>query len=136
MHKRYAVLSGGIALYAIGMWLAWSDEQRSFGAAPSEFSNHEVTVAALVLTGLCVMLIDAILIGLKMTIGTRAAGGAGMMLLAFALPWLWDHGVDVLGPNVHGWSAGFILLPVRLLASGAAWLLLAVGGAMRRNRLP
>ena len=131
MKKPLTILGNGIALYAIGMGLAWLAEQPSFGL-PSFV--YELAMAVLVLVGVCTMIVGAILVGLKLTTASRVAGGAGMTLVAFGLPWLWNRGIDVLGPNVHGWSAGFLLLPVLLLATGIAWLLLAAGGAIRRYR--
>ena len=131
MSKRLVILGVGIALYAIGMSLFWLGEQSTFGRAPSEWANHEEASVAFVLAGVCAMLLGAILLGLKLTIGRLALGGTGIILLAVTIAWLWGHGVDVLAPNLHGWSAGFILLPLLMLAIGSAWLLMAAAGTLR-----
>jgi type II secretory pathway pseudopilin PulG len=59
-----------------------------------------------------------------------------MILTAIVMVSLWDRGIDFLylAPSIHGWSAGFLLLPLLLLASGIAWLLMAIGGALRAGR--
>ena len=131
MTKRFIILGCGVALYAIGMWLAWFDEQSSFGRAPSEWAHHEKAIGAFVLTGICAMLLGAISLGLKLSNGKRALGGLGIICLPFVLVWLWNHDVAVLEPNIHGWSAGFVVLPLLLLVVGGAWLLMAIGGALR-----
>lgn len=74
--------------------------------------------------------------GSRLTNGRRALGGAAMILAAIVMVSLWDSGINFfyLGPSIHGWSAGFLLLPLLLIAAGIAWLHMAIGGALRRNR--
>jgi hypothetical protein len=65
--------------------------------------------------------------GLRLTNTHRALGGTGMILGAITTMWLWAHGIDFLflGPEIHGWSFGFILLPVSIV-SGILWLLMSI----------
>ena len=130
---RALILSGGIALYAIGMWLAWFDEQTTFG--PSPWANHEVASSALALAGSFFILFGTIVQGWRLANARRAVAGAVMIVAAFAMVWFWDHGINFLylGPSIHGWSAGFLLLPLLLLVSGSGWLLMAMWAAVRSD---
>ena len=127
---RALILSGGVALYAIGMWFAWFDEHSTFGPPP--WQNHEEASAILTLAGIFLILFGAIVQGSRLTNARRVPAGAGMIVAAIVMVSLWDRGIDFLypGPSIHGWSAGFLLLPLLLVASGIAWLLMAMGSAV------
>jgi hypothetical protein len=80
-----------------------------------------------VLAGVVGVLVGTISMGLRLTNTHRALGGTGMILGAITTMWLWAHGIDFLflGPEIHGWSFGFILLPVSIV-SGILWLLMSI----------
>lgn len=135
MNQRSLILSSGVTVYAIAMWLAWYDERSTFGTDHAQWANHETASMALGLAGIISILLGALLFGLRVSNARRALGGAAMILFAIVIVSLWAHGINFLflGPEIHGWSAGFLLIPVLLLASGGEWLLLAMGVALRHS---
>lgn len=130
---RALILSGGVALYVIGMWFAWFDDQQHFGSEPG--SNHEKASLIVGLAGVFLILFGTIVQGSRPTNARRALGGAGMILAAVVMVSLWDRGINFLylEPSIHGWSAGFLLLPLMLVLSGIAWLLMAMGAALHNH---
>lgn len=133
---RAFILSGGVTLYAAAMWLAWFDDHRAFMPGPSEAANHEMASVIGMLAGISLILVGTIVQGWTLKNARRALGGAGMIVTAFVMVSLWDRGMNFLylGPSIHSWSAGFLLIPMLLIASGIAWLLMAIGGAWRAGR--
>ena len=127
---RALILSGGVTLYAVAMWLAWFDDRITLGPPP--WPNYEMASVVCLLAGISLILLGMIVQGSTLTRARRALGGAAMILTAIGLVQLWEHGIYILAPNPHGWSFGFYFLPLVLLAGGGAWLLMALGGAVLR----
>ena len=53
--------------------------------------------------------------------------------IALLLVTAWTHEIYILAPNVHGWSWGFMLIPVLSCVLGTAWFFMAIWHVVRNR---